>query len=164
MRAMLITMTVAIMATGQTRSKDEVILYDRALILIEAGEFDRARLFLQTLINTNPQTALREKVRLAIRTSWVRQGISDPDPMLLFVKGQTRLSAGKREAALMAFATLINVYPASEYSQKARQVIRTLQPQVSFCTHLTSAKDAQSLYALAAFFNVYAGVSARSEG
>ena len=102
-RAVLIAMTAAIMAAGQTRSQDESTLYDRALILIEAGQFERARISLETLLNTNPQTVLRAEIRAAIRRSWVRQGISDPDPMLLFQEGQKRLSAGKREAALIAF-------------------------------------------------------------
>ena len=49
--------------------------------------------------------------------------------MLLFQEGQTRLTAGKREGALIAFQTLLNVYPASEYAQKARQAVNALQPK-----------------------------------
>jgi outer membrane protein assembly factor BamD (BamD/ComL family) len=127
-RAMLIALAAAIMAAGQTRPQEEAVLYDRALTQIEAGQFEKARLSLQTLLNINPQTALRAKARAAIRTAWVRQGISDPDPMLLFQEGQTRLTAGKREAALIAFETVINVYPASEYAEKAKEAIRDLQP------------------------------------
>ena len=73
-------------------------MYDRALRLMEAGQFERARLSLDTLLNAYPKTALRAAARAAIRTSWVRQGIVDPDPMLLFLEGQTRLTAGKRGA------------------------------------------------------------------
>ena len=128
-RVMLIAMTAAVMATGQTHPQEETSLYDRALRLIEAGQFERARLSLDTLLNAYPKTALRAAARAAIRTSWVRQGIVDPDPMLLFLEGQTRLTAGKREVALIAFQTLLNVYPASEYAEKARQSIKALEPK-----------------------------------
>lgn len=126
-RAMLIAKTAAIMATGQTRAQGETALYDRALLMIEAGQFERARLSLDTLLNAYPKTALRAEARAAICTSWVRQGIADPDPMLLFQEGQTCLTAGKEEAALIAFETLINVYPGSEYAQKAKQAIKALR-------------------------------------
>jgi outer membrane protein assembly factor BamD (BamD/ComL family) len=128
-RVMLIAMTAAVMAAGQARPQEETSLYDRALRLIEAGQFERARLSLDTLLNAYPKTALRAEARAAIRTSWVRQGIVDPDPMLLFQEGQTRLTAGKREGALIAFQTLLNVYPASEYAEKARQAIKALEPK-----------------------------------
>jgi outer membrane protein assembly factor BamD (BamD/ComL family) len=49
--------------------------------------------------------------------------------MLLFQEGQTRLTAGKREGALIAFQTLLNVYPASEYAEKARPAIKALEPK-----------------------------------
>lgn len=128
-RVILIAATAAIMAAGQARPQEETSLYDRALLLMEAGQFERARLSLDTLLNAYPKTALRVEARAAIRTSWVRQGIVDPDPMLLFQEGQTRLTAGKREGALIAFQTLLRVYPASEYAEKARQAIKALEPK-----------------------------------
>jgi TolA-binding protein len=123
---MLIAVAAAGMAAGQARPQAETRLYDRGLLLIEAGEFERARLSLDTLLNDYPKSTLRAEAKAAIRASWVRQGIVDPDPMLLFQEGQSRLTAGKREGALIFFATFINVYPASEYAQKARQTIKAL--------------------------------------
>ena len=75
-RALLIALTATIMAAGQTRAQDETALYDRASLLIEAGQFERARLNLETLVNAYPKTTLRIEVRAAIRKSWVKQGIS----------------------------------------------------------------------------------------
>ena len=117
-------------ATGQTRppATGETVLYARGLKQIEAGQLDKARLSLQTLINTYSLTPLRAQARAAIRTSWIRQGIADPDPLLLFLEGQTRATAGKREAALLAFQTLINLYPLSDYAEKARRAVSVLQP------------------------------------
>ena len=107
---------------------DPFVLYEQGLNQVEAGQFDNARLSLQTLINTYPLTPLRAQARAAIRASWIQQGIADPDPMLLFLEGQTRATAGKREAALLAFRTLINLYPLSDYAEKVKRAIRVPQP------------------------------------
>lgn len=106
---------------------DEVVLYEQGVKQIEAGQFEKARLSLQTLLNTYPGTPLRTQARAAIRTSWVRQGIADPDPMLLFQEAQTRAAAGKREAALLAYQTLLNLYPSSDYAAKAQRAVEVLQ-------------------------------------
>jgi outer membrane protein assembly factor BamD (BamD/ComL family) len=115
-------------AFAQARqSIEDAVLYDRGTKLIDAGQFEKARLMMQTLINFYPATPLRQQARAAIRTSWVRQGVVDPDPMLLYQEGQTRAAARNKEAALLAFQTLINLYPTSEYAQKAKQAASTLE-------------------------------------
>jgi outer membrane protein assembly factor BamD (BamD/ComL family) len=127
--ALMIAVFASAITLAQTRprSHDATTLYEQGLKQIEAGQFEKARLSLQTLLNTYPDTALREPTRAAIRTSWIRQGVTDPDPMLLFHEGQTRAAAGKREAALLAYQTLINLYPQSDYAEKARQRIDSLE-------------------------------------
>jgi TolA-binding protein len=114
---------------AQTRppTRDETTLYEQGLKQIEAKQFEKARLSLQTLLNTYPDSALTERTRAAIRTSWVREGVADPDPMLLYQEGQTRAAAGKHEAALLAYQTLINLYPRSDYAEKARRRIESLE-------------------------------------
>lgn len=115
------------LAPGQIApSIEEAVLYERGTKLIDAGQFEKARLSLQTLINVYPATPLRRQARASIRTSWIRQGVVDPDPMLLYQEGQTRAAAGNTEAALLALQTLINLYPSSEYAQKAKQSATTL--------------------------------------
>jgi len=110
-----------VMAMAQARP--DGALYERGLRQIEAGQFERARLSLQTLLNAYPSSLLRDPARAAIRTSWIREGITNPDAMLLFQEGQTRLSAGRHDAARLAFQTLINLYPSSEYAAKARRLV-----------------------------------------
>lgn len=129
LRAILLATFAAIIVTAQPPSPDEDALYRRALSLIEANQFDRARLTLSTLLNVYPKTGLRAPANTAIRTSWVRQGIADPDAFLLFQEAQTRVAAGKREAALLAFETLVNVYPASDCARQAKHAIAALQPK-----------------------------------
>ena len=129
---MLVILQASSSAFAQTRpSPDETALFERGTKQIEAGQFERARLSLQTLINIYPATPLRQQARAAIRTSWIREGVSDPDPMLLYQEGQSRASAGKTEAALLAFQTLINLYPGSEYAVKAKSSASALESRVS---------------------------------
>jgi outer membrane protein assembly factor BamD (BamD/ComL family) len=125
--AVLFAALSSVSTFAQTRpSIDESVLYERGTKLIDAGEFEKARLSLQTLINSYPATPLRQQAREAIRTSWIRQGVVDPDPMLLYQEGQSRAAAGKTETALLAFQTLINLYPTNEYAQKAKEAVSTL--------------------------------------
>ena len=103
-------------------SIDEAVLYERGTKLIDAGEFEKARLSLQTLINFYPATSLRQQARAAIRTSSIRQGVVNPDPMLLYQEGKSRAAAGKTETALLSFQTLINLYPRMNMPRKQRRL------------------------------------------
>jgi TolA-binding protein len=104
-------------------SSDQQALYERGVRFIEEGRYQPGRLALQTLLNAYPETSLASEARAAIRESWVREGIPDVDAFLLYSEGMTRLSAGQHEAARLAFQTLINLYPASEYLPKAKDAI-----------------------------------------
>src|SRR5579885_978518 len=50
------------------------ILFDRAIADIERSRFEVARLTLQTLINTYPDSEYIAKAKLAIADSWFRKG------------------------------------------------------------------------------------------
>ncbi|MCU1223760.1 MAG: outer rane assembly lipoprotein YfiO [Edaphobacter sp.] len=49
-------------------------LYDKALLATKKGRFDVARLDLQTLLNTYPDSQYQMKAKLAIADSWYREG------------------------------------------------------------------------------------------
>jgi outer membrane protein assembly factor BamD len=50
------------------------MLYDKALAATKKGHFDVARLDLQTLLNTYPDSQYQMKAKLAIADSWYREG------------------------------------------------------------------------------------------
>jgi outer membrane protein assembly factor BamD len=50
------------------------VLYDKALDATKRGHFDVARLDLQTLLNTYPDSQYQMKAKLAIADSWYREG------------------------------------------------------------------------------------------
>lgn len=114
-------------AMAMAQAHPDEALYERGMKQIEARQFERARLSLQTLLNAYPSSPLRTQARAAIRTSWIREGMASPDAMLLFQEGQARLKAGRGDAARLAFQTLINLYPSSEYAAKARRLVETPQ-------------------------------------
>jgi outer membrane protein assembly factor BamD len=49
-------------------------LYDKALAQTKAGHFDVARLDLQTLLNTYPDSQYQMRAKLAVADSWYREG------------------------------------------------------------------------------------------
>ena len=49
-------------------------LYDKALIATKKGHFDVARLDLQTLLNTYPDSQFQMRAKLAIADSWYKEG------------------------------------------------------------------------------------------
>lgn len=122
---LMVLLAGALLAGGMAmaQARPDGALYEQGLRQIEGGQFERARLSLQTLLNVYPSSPLRDPARTAIRTSWIREGMANPDAMLLFQEGQTRLSAGRHDAARLAFQTLINLYPSSEYAVKARRLV-----------------------------------------
>jgi outer membrane protein assembly factor BamD len=49
-------------------------LYDKALLALKKGRFDVARLDLQTMLNTYPESEYRMRAKLAIGDSWFKEG------------------------------------------------------------------------------------------
>jgi outer membrane protein assembly factor BamD len=49
-------------------------LYDKALVALKKGRFDVARLDLQTLLNTYPESEFQMRAKLAIGDAWFKEG------------------------------------------------------------------------------------------
>src|SRR5208337_2118532 len=49
-------------------------LYDKAMIALKKGRFDVARLDLQTMLNTYPDSEYRMRAKLAVGDSWFKEG------------------------------------------------------------------------------------------
>jgi outer membrane protein assembly factor BamD len=59
---------------GQDAKLPDKQLYDKAMTLMGKGHFDVARLDLQTLLNTYPDSEYQMRAKLAIADSWYREG------------------------------------------------------------------------------------------
>ncbi len=49
-------------------------LFDKAMLALKKGKFDVARLDLQTLLNTYPETEYQMRAKLAIGDTWYKEG------------------------------------------------------------------------------------------
>lgn len=59
---------------GQDSKLPDRQLYDKALLATKKGHFDVARLDLQTLLNTYPDSQYQMRAKLAIADSWYKEG------------------------------------------------------------------------------------------
>lgn len=59
---------------GKDANLPDKQLYDKAVIATKKGHFDVARLDLQTLLNTYPDSQYQMRAKLAIADSWYREG------------------------------------------------------------------------------------------
>ena len=59
---------------GQDAKLPDKQLYDKAVVATKKGHFDVARLDLQTLLNTYPDSQYQMRAKLAIADSWYREG------------------------------------------------------------------------------------------
>jgi len=57
-----------------TSSQPDKELFDRAMIAMKKGKFDIARLDLQTLLNTYPDSEYQMRAKLAIGDTWYKEG------------------------------------------------------------------------------------------
>ncbi|HWG20278.1 MAG TPA: outer membrane protein assembly factor BamD [Terracidiphilus sp.] len=61
------------LANVQSKQPDKE-LYDKAMIALKKGRFDVARLDLQTMLNTYPDSEYKMRAKLAVGDSWFKEG------------------------------------------------------------------------------------------
>jgi outer membrane protein assembly factor BamD len=59
---------------GVNSKQPDKELYDKAMVAIKKGRFDVARLDLQTMLNTYPESEYRMRAKLAVGDSWFKEG------------------------------------------------------------------------------------------
>ena len=55
-------------------------LFDKAMVALKKGKYDVARLDLQTMLNTYPDSEYRMRAKLAVGDTWFKEGGSPPSP------------------------------------------------------------------------------------
>ena len=61
------------LANVNSKQPDKV-LFDKAMVSLKKGRFDVARLTLQTLLNTYPDSEYRMRAKLAVGDTWFKEG------------------------------------------------------------------------------------------
>ncbi len=88
------------------------VLFTSGVKDAETGRLERARLTLQTLLNTFPNDPLAPDAKAQI-------GAID-----LYQEGQQRVKEGRYAAAIFTFQTLLSVYPESPLGKQAQAAIQ----------------------------------------
>jgi outer membrane protein assembly factor BamD len=107
--SILIALVPAFLIAQGTRQPDRV-LYDSAISDIQHSRFERARLTLQTLVNTYSASEYLAQAKLAIADSWYREG------------GTRGLAQAEAECK-----DLIKFYPNDPETSKAQELLKKIQ-------------------------------------
>src|ERR1035441_4611543 len=59
---------------GVNSKQPDKELFDKAMIALKKGRFDVARLDLQTMLNTYPDSEYRMRAKLAVGDTWFKEG------------------------------------------------------------------------------------------
>jgi len=123
------------------------LLFNTGVQDAESGQLERARLTLQTLVNTYPADPLVPDAKAQI------------EAIKLYEEGQKRLQEGRFDAAEFTFHTLLSVYPESPLVKQAEEAMHAAaRSQQDLNVRLTvravdldgvglSAADTQKLFA-----------------
>ncbi len=141
---------------GKDVSLPDKELYDKARNAIKSGHFDIARLDLQTLLNTYPESTYQMRAKLAVADSWYEQGGSAaldqaeaeykdfitffpnvPEAALAQMRvgdiyfrqmdKPDRDGAAKALSAQTEYRLMIQQYPDSQFIPEAKQRLREVQ-------------------------------------
>jgi outer membrane protein assembly factor BamD len=95
---------------AQSVPQPDKALYDAGVSDLRSGRFERARLTLQTLINTYQASGMLAPAKLAIADSWYREG------------GTNGFAQAEKECK-----ELIAQFPDTPSSSEAQQLMRKIQ-------------------------------------
>src|SRR5579863_4655059 len=140
--------------TKDTQQPDK-LLYDKSVHDIEKGRFERARLTLNTLINTYDTSEYLAKAKLAIADSWFREGgahgfaqaEAEYKDFILFYPTMEEAAEAQQKICKMQFQqmeksdrdsvhalraedecrTLLVQFPNSKFAPDVQQMLRSIQ-------------------------------------
>ncbi len=130
-------------------------LYDKAMVAMKKGKYDVARLDLQTMLNTYPDSEYRMRAKLAVGDSWFKEGGSaaltqaeaEYNDFITFFPDAPEAAEAKMkigdiyyeqmekpdrdplnaEQAEAAYRDMINMFPDSPLIPRAKQRLRDVQ-------------------------------------
>jgi outer membrane protein assembly factor BamD len=130
-------------------------LYDRAMLALKKGRFDAARLDLQTLLNTYPDSEYRMRAKLSVGDTWFREGgtaaltqaEAEYNDFITFFPDAPEAAEAKMKVgdiyyqqmekpdrdfanaqeAEKAYRDMINMFPDSALIPRAKQKLRDVQ-------------------------------------
>jgi outer membrane protein assembly factor BamD len=142
------------LAGVQSKQPDKE-LYDKAMVAIKKGRYDVARLDLQTLLNTYPESEYRMRAKLSVGDTWFKEGGSaaltqaeaEYEDFITFFPNAPEAAEAKMkvadiyyqqmekpdrdplnaEQAEKEYREMVNMFPDSTLIPRAKQRLREVQ-------------------------------------
>ncbi len=142
------------LANVQSKQPDKE-LYDKAMIALKKGRYDVARLDLQTLLNTYPESEYRMRAKLSVGDTWFKEGGSaaltqaeaEYEDFITFFPNAPEAAEAKMKVADIyyeqmekpdrdytnaqqaerEYRDMINMFPDSSLVPRAKQRLRDVQ-------------------------------------
>src|ERR1039457_1427679 len=140
---------------GVNSKQPDKALFDKAMVALKKGRFDVARLDLQTMLNTYPESEYRMRAKLAVGDSWFKEGGSaaltqaeaEYEDFITFFPqapeaAEAQMKVGdiyyqqmekpdrdfnNAQNAEREYRTMINMFPDSTLIPRAKQKLRDVQ-------------------------------------
>jgi outer membrane protein assembly factor BamD len=140
---------------GRASKQPDKELFDKAMAAMKKGKFDVARLDLQTLLNTYPESEYQMRAKLAVGDSWFREGgtaaltqaEAEYKDFITFFPNQPEAAEAQMkvadiyydqmekpdrdpknaEQAEQEYRTMIQQFPDSSFVPRAKQRLREVQ-------------------------------------
>jgi outer membrane protein assembly factor BamD len=166
---------------GNTSKQPDKELFDKAMVAMKKGKFDVARLDLQTLLNTYPESEYQMRAKLAVGDSWFKEGgtaaltqaEAEYKDFITFFPNQPEAAEAQMKVADIYYMQMEKPDRDPKNADQAEQEYRTMIQQFPDSTFVPRAKQrlrevqevlAERQYQIGAFYEsreVWAAAIAR---
>src|SRR5271170_5232408 len=166
---------------GHASKQPDKELFDKAMIAMKKGKFDVARLDLQTLLNTYPESEYQMRAKLAVGDSWFKEGgtaaltqaEAEYKDFITFFPNQPEAAEAQMKVADIYYMQMEKPDRDPKNAAQAEQEYRTMIQQFPDSTFVPRAKQrlrevqevlAERQYQIGAFYEsreVWAAAIAR---
>ena len=166
---------------GNTSKQPDKELFDKAMTAMKKGKFDVARLDLQTLLNTYPESEYQMRAKLAVGDSWFKEGgtaaltqaEAEYKDFITFFPNQPEAAEAQMKVADIYYMQMEKPDRDPKNAAQAEQEYRTMIQQFPDSTFVPRAKQrlrevqevlAERQYQIGAFYEsreVWAAAIAR---
>src|ERR1700685_3832716 len=117
---------------GNASKQPDKELFDKALVAMKKGKFDVARLDLQTLLNTYPESEYQMRAKLLVGDTWFQEGGTaalQRKAADIYYDQMEKPDRDPKNAdqAEQEYRTMIQQFPDSTFVPRAKQRLREVQ-------------------------------------
>jgi outer membrane protein assembly factor BamD len=134
---------------GNTSKQPDKELFDKAMTAMKKGKFDVARLDLQTLLNTYPESEYQMRAKLAVGDSWFKEGgtaaltqaEAEYKDFITFFPNQPEAAEAQMKVADIYYMQMEKPDRDPKNAEQAEQEYRTMIQQFPDSTFVPRAKQ-----------------------